>query len=125
MPVGGPGGAQEKYGGAYGYPPPGYGPPPGYPGAAPAGYGGGYGAPPPSYYGPPPGYQQGYGQPGYAQPQQQYVQQGNPGADACCTACMAALCFCCLIDCLTVSVVGGCCHAWAAACLPPAAARAP
>lgn len=77
----------------YGYPPPSqYGPPPGYPGAPPSGYpGGGYGAPPPSYYGPPPG----YGQHGH-QPQQVYVQQGKPGADACLTACLAALCCCCM-----------------------------
>ncbi len=35
---------------------------------------------------------------------QVYVQQqhpGNPGADACLTACLAALCCCCLVDCLT------------------------
>lgn len=43
-----------------------------------------------SYYGPPPGYQQ--------QPNQVYVQQqGNPGADACLTACLAALCCCCMV----------------------------
>lgn len=78
-----------------GYPPPsGYAPPPpGYPG-------GGYGAPPPSYYGPPPGYSS-YQQP----PQQVYVQQqphgSGPGADACLTACLAALCCCCMVDMLT------------------------
>ncbi|KAL4857950.1 hypothetical protein ACK3TF_001921 [Chlorella vulgaris] len=86
----------------YGYPPSsqygGYGhgaPPPGYPGAS--GHGGGYGAPPPSYYGPPPGYghQQQYGH-----PQQVYVQQGKPGPDACLTACLAALCCCCMADCI-------------------------
>jgi hypothetical protein len=91
VPVSGAG-ADTKHS-PYGYPPPSqYGPPPGYPGAPPAGYpGGGYGAPPPSYYGPPPG----YGQHG-GQPQQVYVQQGKPGADACLTACLAALCCCCM-----------------------------
>lgn len=48
---------------------------------------------------PPPGYQQ------YGQPQQVYVQQqphsSGPGADACCAACLAALCFCCCVDMLT------------------------
>jgi hypothetical protein len=98
-PGGKPGKVDERYGQpAYGQPA--YGQPYGYAPPPPQQYGQPYGQQyggPPAYYPPPGG---GYGG-GY--PQQGYGQQPRPynGMGTCLTACLGAMCLCCLCDMLT------------------------
>jgi hypothetical protein len=73
-----------------------------YGGAPPAGYpnnaaNGPYGNAPQGYY-PPPTNQPVYYYPAQQPYQQPYQQSTGPGADTLCTACLAALCCCCLMD---------------------------